>query len=79
MAARPLIQTLVCHNAPAQPSDATPAKITILTINDHFPLHEVLVNKTADFASIYSTQLSRWSPNLQCSVLSKPKVDGTET
>ena len=43
----------------------------ILTIHNHFPLHEIFINKTADFAPIYPTQFSGRPPNFYSSVLPK--------
>ena len=44
-----------------------------ITVNDHSPLHEVLIDKTADFATVDATKLCRRFPNLESSVFSKPE------
>ena len=43
----------------------------ILTIDNHSSLHEIFVDKTADFATIRSTQLGGGIENFQSSMFAK--------
>ena len=43
----------------------------LLTIDDHWLLHKIFVDKTADFAAIHPTQLRGWLENFDSPVFTK--------